>query len=211
MNLYQAKNLAVENPSILAERPELESAACLLPGEDLIFDSLIGMKKKYDASMARQIRSVTQEFGKFGMGKPPEVFLFTAYSAIPFADAFRGYFGASGQRLPVLGYINVSSRRNKYSEDREKNRQQETERLKAFLGNAEHVCVVEEYVDTGSTLALASDILQYAGIVCATAIRGKWDPVGSSKDHVDVGRMTSIFAQHMHELGQAALLLQKDS
>lgn len=195
----ETKDLALANPDILIERPGKPSAACIL-GSDIILNTLLELDdNRSDTSFTRQIKSVADD-----RHLTPQVYLFTAFSAVPFADTLRGYYDASPEATPPIGHIKASRRmewETEYAQARE------AERLQAFLGEATRVCVVEEYVVTGQTLRLAQSILDRTGVTTIHAIRGRWDPFGLNEEDVDLKTTSSKHADMLYEIGQAAYML----
>jgi hypothetical protein len=77
----------------------------------------------------------------------------------------------------------------------------------AITGTHEaHVCIIDQYVASGRTIAVAAELLYASGASLVTAIRGKWyidalkpirqaDTLGLTSSHAafmrDVGRLTA--------------------
>lgn len=192
------------NPAVLSENPERPSAACYLEASrDL---SLLFQDHRFDTSFTRQIKDVTRDYEILSkdLVEPPGVFLFTAFSAIPFADMVRSYYSAAGESLPQIGHIRASRRKSWATEEAQ---HREASRLLNMVDECNHICVVEEYVSRGQTLKLASNILSLAGVEHVTAIRGRWDSDRNSPREVKLHKMSSDLSSKMHKLGEAAYLL----
>lgn len=208
MRSLSARILRAINPAILLETPERPSAACSLePDKD--FD-LLYRSHQFDTSFTRQIKSVTEDYESLSkeLKEPPGVFIFTAFSAIPFADMVRGYYSTAGESLPRIGHIRASRRKSWTTEEAQ---HRESARLLRVIDGHRHVCVVEEYVSSGQTLRLANNILTLAGVEHVTAIRGRWDSCGNSPREVKLHQMSSDVSSKMHKLGEAAFVLGNNS
>ncbi len=145
--------------------------------------------------------------------KPPDAFLLTARSAVPVADAVRGYYAELGLQAPYIGYIRanrllaaVHGGRPGPStcsyDDAKKVFNDEALRLRPKLAGMSHVCVIDQYVASGGTLQYAGEILEAADIANVTAIRGLWYAQAYDKgDELDFKRPTSRHARLMHTVG----------
>ncbi len=136
----------------------------------------------------------------------PDLYLFTAYSAVPVADAVRGFHEAAGWSTPDLGYIQADSRLSKwFSDGRAKSvSAAESERLAALTDGKEHVCVVDQHVSSGMTLVYAGHLLQNAGVEAASAIRGYGWYQDAHSWGVDLQGVTSHWHDSMNEIGHDA-------
>ena len=149
---------------------------------------------------------------------PPEAYVLTANSAIPIADAIRGYFTMLGWAAPPITYIstkliNPNSQRTlttkasrAFPEDANNSVEQQFDRLYPVLQGMTHVTLVDQYVASGSTLATAAGILELLGINQITAIRGNWYAGVYDPSEVDRTTMTSTHAEFMRDVGAQACL-----
>lgn len=165
------------------------------------FPWLIG-ESSFDRTLTSQLRHLLAQDNR------PDLYLFTAKSAIPVADTFRGIFGDDNP--PSLGYIKASSKSAfPYIDQFMKPpnhtsiaaHQAEVERLRKLTQTAPHVCVVEQYSDTGKTLRYAGLLLKEAGVQTVSGIRGQWYHEARKED-VDKHGLTSTHAQFMHGVGE---------
>lgn len=135
----------------------------------------------------------------------PDAFLFTAYSAVPVADSVRGFYAAAGDPTPAINFINANrdASRHPGSEKYTTRVDYESKRLEAFLDGCNKVCIVDQFVYTGRTIKLASEIIGTAGVEVVCLMKGNWyqDTWNSDIDLVDV---TSAFQKEMFVVGQDA-------
>ncbi len=134
--------------------------------------------------------------------KGADAFLFTAYSAIPLADAIRGFYLYIGEELPVIDYV-MARKVHKGEHHKAKLLSEEVPRLTGVLADCRRVCVVEQYVSTLNTLFFAHQIVAettQAGIA-QDDIRGKYYHLVDPSD-VDLEAVTSIHQEFMKEIGR---------
>lgn len=194
--------------AMLTQHADLPPAACLsnrldrppFPGE-------------YDFSFSRQMHAVCdlddpQLASQFATS--PDLFLVTAASAVPVADAIRGFYEATGASHPVIDYIAANQEmaaafREGYIRFNpwQKAFQTEVTRLIPRVESSQHVCVVDEFVAEGTTVQYAHQILKTAGIEVASTIRGKWYGQ-ANRSEIDLERLTSIHAPYMRKIGLQA-------
>ncbi|HEX7633244.1 MAG TPA: hypothetical protein VF401_02885 [Candidatus Saccharimonadales bacterium] len=154
-------------------------------------------------SFARQINAVAQDGYALTdhepqpIDRPPEAYLFTARSAIPVAAAVRGYYKELGNELPVRTSVSANAQKgwihktftgpntlsvSPATREAKKDmidaflvdEQKEIQRLSGLLSGMEHVCVIDQYVGTGSTITYAAYLAKQAGARTVSLIRGNW-------------------------------------
>jgi hypoxanthine phosphoribosyltransferase len=112
----------------------------------------------------------------------PDAFLLTARSALPLGDALKSYYEEIGGEPPVITSI-AANQDTSYAYFRDENNLtpaveqgfiQETSRLKGILPSDANVCVVDQFVSSGYTIAYASELLVNAGAANISGIRGSW-------------------------------------
>lgn len=164
-----------------------------------------------DASFAAQINHIYHCPSEVvpDVTKPPEVYLVTARSAIPTADAIRGFYQEMGLKCPPVGYItadrDLAFKYIKQPSDQSKaNLDKEAARLSSTLKDAHHVCVIDQYVQSGRTLQYAGYILDYAEVQHTSAIRGRWYHQAFESDRLDPNLVTSRHASLMLNIGHKA-------
>lgn len=200
--------------SILSVNSSLPSAACIVRDDaKFTVDCLLldpeSLEPHADTSFTSQMHSLIEKYGEVDaeIDRPPEIFLFTANSAIQYADLVRGYFGLSvDNQIPRIGFIKASREKWRTQYDFDK----ESERLHDVTNGYTHVCVVEEFVSSGRTLIYASKLLHHAGVQTITAIRGTWDGYGVRKNEVDFEAVASTdtnVRKRLTDLGKAARFL----
>ncbi len=131
----------------------------------------------------------------------PSSILFTAFSALPMADVFRGMYEEHSTTLPVIGMIDARAYGNTIK----------------IPGNGLHsaepitrdtlqrVVIVDQYVATGETALCASEMARSAGARKILPVLGKWY---NDADEVALGfkteppSLTSNLAQPLREIGQ---------
>ncbi len=206
MNLEKALELSKANPDIL--RADLERESALFdfePSSNVVLNSLTNLDLM-DWSFTRQIHDLIN-----GEHVKPDVFIFTAYSAVPFADMVRGYYEKSKDQTPKLGFVRTDGRvRKKRTPSGAIDTSQELCMLSETLNGARNVCIVEEYVDTGTTLDNAHKLISKLTNAKISAIRGGWDPMGvkiQETNTIDLYNMTSPKRDQLKELGRAAFEL----
>jgi len=171
-----------------------------------------------DTSFTRQINQLVNESSSVHpkLQGSPDAFVFTANSAIPVADAIREYYDRSQLQQPLMTHIEanritatlsflnksypkVDLQNTSFPED-------ELKRLKLSLSNANHVCVVEQFVGTGRTISYASELLYRSGVRQVSAMRGRWYADARFLD-IDKSSTTSKHSVFMREIGRKAFQL----
>lgn len=163
--------------------------------------------KTVDMSFARQIHDVTARADVVTGGyvtSSPDLFLLTLRSAVPLADAIRGYYEKYGYEPPDITYIKVPKTGN--YEEFKKECEKEIDRLTPIVSSTTHTCIVDQFVATGNTLkqsvALAN---QAAGnSLSGTVIRGDWYGQANNIGPLSIENMTSRHARFMTEIGHLA-------
>lgn len=145
---------------------------------------------------------------------PPEAIVFTSLSAIPIADAVRGYYDGLGLSRPLLSHITANRalakrfasirRLHTFQTPAEK---AEISRLGSLFAGLQHVSVVEQYVDSGKTSLYAGRLLLAAGVEQVSVVRGNWFNDARQLE-LDMPSLTSSHAGFMRSIGlQAAKIL----
>lgn len=144
----------------------------------------------------------------------------TANSAIPVADAVRGYCEELGIEVPPIDYIRSNRELSQYPlKDAHIYRPQidaEVARL-TDIAEGTHgdnipdtVLVIDQYVYGGGTLDLAVKMLRGAGFADPVKMRGQW--WGSVEvEEVDFNKVTSVHADFMRDIGAAAAGIHFDN
>ncbi len=155
----------------------------------------------YDQTLTSQLKYLLSQDDR------PELYLFTAMSAIPVADAFRGFFGNNrpalgsikADRVSALSHIDRSRYYQPSYEELMAHRT-EVERMRELTRTVSHVCVVEQFSASGNTLRYAGLLLREAGVETVSGIRGQWYNE-AAKEHINEHELTSSHAPFMHSVG----------
>jgi hypothetical protein len=190
-------------------RGEIPSAACLLPNH---IDEYIGWPN-LDYHISTQLHTVTADFESLSseLIEPPDLYLFTAWSAIPLVETVRGYLTEKGI---VDGFRADYIKMNRFMSDRYPTdpdhpyHLDEISRLACLFAEVSpsHVCIVEEWVASGRTLNAAGRLIERAGGPITTAIRGKWFADADSGE-IDKNTLSVPYADIMYDLGVKAAKL----
>ena len=168
--------------------------------------SLDYLPAEYDSSLTTQLNALV------ATAEIPDVFVLTAISAVPVADAIRGYFEANGTDVPVITHVQANQanahdyHRLNWCESKNQKRvikrfvNAEVKRLKPVVDGA-NVCTIDQFVSTQNTIKYAAELLKQAGVKQGTAIRGKWYDQ-ADRAEVDLDTMTSVHHLFMHKLGR---------
>lgn len=156
--------------------------------------------------------SFTTQIGELLLGdKPPRLIFFTVKSAVPVADAVKGFCETADIRTPRLLPINVN-RRLWYEYNRPASLasvianykiDKAVDFLRPLVDN-QKVAIVEEAVATGQCLELAGLITQRAGASSIMGVRGFWY---DNAHQIDLSNMTSPHADFMYQVGSKAAKL----
>jgi hypothetical protein len=139
-------------------------------------------------------------------GMSPDLFVFTANSAVPLADSVRGFYEFYSESTPSLTYIHANRQLSRdYSLLRRAERElieSEIDRLKtSFVGS--RTVVFDQFVYTGGTLRRAESMLAKAGLkLCGATIGAQW--YEQVHGGVDLDNMTSPYAPFMRRIGEEA-------
>ena len=135
---------------------------------------------------------------------PPDVYALTAMSAIPVADALRGYYGELGLPEPSIVAVHANKTISRAPADTQICAvKKEVERLTPLVGGRT-VALIDQYVATGGTLRLARYMLHKAGAKRTRSdSRTRWYDQAARGD-VDVENLTSTHADLMHAIGKQA-------
>ncbi len=150
--------------------------------------------------------SFTEYMRQFDAARP-DVLLFTVRSAIPLADAVRGWKQEQGVIVPELDTILANRLLSQVDNDDTRHViEQETRRL-AERHSGQRAVVFDQYVHSGATLRLAKRIMQDAGmIIVGSTPQAQWynDLVGGTRV-VDYERLTTIYHDFMMAIGRRAV------
>lgn len=187
--------------AMLTERPEAAPATLAIRLGDA---PRYHKPFEFDASFSRQLRTVLAD-------RQPDMFVFTAYSAIPVADSVRGYYEALGVPCPRLGTVLAQRDHSQpfyrdYGQRMRETDENEIARLAASVAGA-NVCLIDQYVRTGRTVAYAAQLLLQARAEQVTAVHGCWYHEVEHSE-VDSWAISSDHSQFMHSVGVAAIAVQ---
>lgn len=138
----------------------------------------------------------------------PDAYALTAKSAIPVADAIRGYHDELGLSEPILTAVNANSATARSLDTKQADAIfMEACRIEAVVrGNT--IALIDQFVGLGKTLELGRSMLRCAG---ARGIRSdenvRWYDQAEPAD-IDCVNLTSEHADFMHEIGEKAAKLQ---
>jgi hypothetical protein len=194
-----ARNMLVGNPDLPSAAIEIgigDRAAELRPWT-------------YDTSFVRQMN----ELQTVGYVTPtlPDIYAVTRNSAVPVADSIRGYYEHLEQICPPIIGIDANSVDGYRFFHGEKQRLL-TERQRVHVAQlaiagtlGAHVCIVDQFVATGRTIAVGAELLYASGASQVSAIRGKWyTDILKPVTHADQLGLTSSHAPFMHDVGRLA-------
>ena len=142
----------------------------------------------------------------------PAVYLCTARSALPVAWALQAFFGEwSPAELPTIASIQANRCiAQGYRETRHIRavEHREATRLEPFV-SGQHVAIVEQKVDTGSTAAYAMLLARLAGASAISLMRGNWYDNVSPEDahlHPPPNTPNTSFMNHIGQQTYARLV-----
>lgn len=194
-----ARNMLLGNPELLSATIDVsvgDEAEQLLPWT-------------YDTSFARQMN----DLNKLGSSAQsvPDIYAVTLNSAVPVSDSIRGYHKQLEQACPPIIGIDANSVDGFRFFLGEKQRQLSARQRShvaelALAGTKDaYVCLVDQYVVSGRTIAIAAEMLYASGAGQVTAIRGKWytDAMKPPKK-AEIQSLTSRHASFMHDVGRLA-------
>lgn len=148
--------------------------------------------------------SFTEYMKRFHQLKP-ELVALTANSAVPVADAVRGWYEEVGEEQPELTYVRANRDLTKkdLSLEEQHTIEQDVERLEREYAGA-HAVIIDQFVETGKTLTLATRMLGRAGLmIVGSTPEAKWYNHAFGK--IDLSRVTSEHASFMRRIGQEAV------
>lgn len=142
----------------------------------------------------------------------PDVFVLTANSAVPVADAIRGWHDAIGKALPELTYIEanreLSVDESQLTVVQHNILETDIKRLRERYAGSRAI-VIDQFVHSGKTVELASRMLGQAGIVAdASTWYTKW--YNHAFGEINKDTMTSEHAEFMRRIGQEAVYYSSD-
>lgn len=138
------------------------------------------------------------------LASDPDVYLFTANSAIPVADSVRAVYEEMGGTMPEMHPIFTNSRLS-VDPDLAGRRfiEQEIARLRTEFKGSRTV-VIDQYTDTGRTVKLAEEMLFRAGVMNVGSTHlTKWYEEADIED-IQLDTMTSVHAELMKSIGRTA-------
>ncbi len=119
----------------------------------------------------------------------PDGLIFTAKSAIPIADVYRGIFDSLGIERPKIGYVDPCAWTRP-----------DITRLSTLLDGMKKAIVVDEYVDSGTTLENARRLVAKSGIQEIGCVIGRWYHSARGQDII-YDDVTSIYQKEMYDFG----------
>ena len=139
---------------------------------------------------------------------PPDAIVLTAKSAVPLADAFRGFYEGMDLETPLLTHVEAGRalvwNLREVPAVAQRTIGPELERLSGVLEGKTAPCVVDEFLASGRTLNLAMDIVRRSrDFDTVHSVSGRWYKDVAIND-VDVVGLTSRHAKFMHGIGQKA-------
>lgn len=185
---------------MLFQQPNTPSA--FLKGDQLGNLHEKGIDFGSDFSFSRQIREAEQS----GV----DTFALTAYSAVPVADAIRGYYHGRRAQEPIITYIHTP---NKWyyamlakAGKRYRLAQDDIGDLEAHTADSANICIVEQYIHSGFSLQIAAQALRAVGHTSLSGICGLWYDSVDQREAIDISAMTSSHSAFMQRVGKAASL-----
>ncbi|HEX8182090.1 MAG TPA: phosphoribosyltransferase [Candidatus Saccharimonadales bacterium] len=138
-------------------------------------------------------------------GGTVDCYVVTANSAIPVADTVRGFYEEMGQTSPPIEFVRAHSQMALYPRDPSVRRvyDDEVARLSHTVEGMKRVCVIDQYVYTGGTINLATNILRDAGASDVMQIRGEWYH-NVKLTEITLESVTSIHSEAMVSIGRFA-------
>ena len=131
----------------------------------------------YNFSFSRQLGCITTALASEVQLQESVGYFLTANSALPLAHTITGYYRERDLPLPFITSI-AANQNSKFMSAQEKST--EISRLRKLLGvnSIKHAVIVDEYVESGSSLTYASSLLNAAGIGEAAIYKlaGRWYP-----------------------------------
>lgn len=152
----QRKNYRAIKTAMAGDRHQYGALAAVRINDEHIARGFPGLARgSFDRTLTSQLKHLLSQDDR------PDLYLFTAKSAIPVADAFRGFFG---DNHPVLGHIEANRKSALSHIDRyvpaESQavfaHQTEVERLRELAKTATHTCIVEQFSSTETLFTLHS-------------------------------------------------------
>lgn len=204
--------------NMVAIEPSIDTRAKLVEVDETPQFTLTG---EYDGSLSRQLGGLhfAPQSVHPSLASPPEVILMTAFSAIPVADAIRGFYEELDAITPLLGHIQASSATahayysthgdpNYVAYTLNGNHQHESfaaevKRLKPLVEGSSHVTIVDQFVGSGKTITYGAQLLLNAGAKKVSAIRGDWY-VQAGRSDIDMSSISSRHAPFMASIGRKA-------
>jgi hypothetical protein len=165
---------------------------------------------RYDTSFVRQIIDI--DAGLLGLSTP-DAYAVTLKSAVPVADAIRGFYEVLDRDCPpIIGLETNSSSSFSYynlrgfTSDLSREQKDHIRSLAARFSGAEHIAIVDQYVASGRTVLFGAHLLHSAGVQNVSAMRGQWYS-DALNFNVDTHNLTAANADHqafMRGMGRLA-------
>lgn len=142
---------------------------------------------------------------------PPAAYGFTVFSAIPVADAVRGFHEALGQPCPTLipipRPIKPSAR---YHTERVAPLKEQEDKLRGEVGDRlrelSSIAIIDQLVNHGKTVRAAVELCKTSGVTRVMASRTRWYGDGYQTEDPttfpDIENMTSPYSEIMLEIGR---------
>ena len=181
---------------MVAVAPSLPGAATFFP-KDADYTT-IPTHRNTDASLVRQLAQVLHPLiGLELLAPAPTAFAITEYSALPTISASQSFFSQHVRTTPHFKTICAKPRKMADAAVRHK----EVKRLRSTFDGRQHVCVVDQYVASGTTVSIAGDLLHAAGVRDVSLIRSNWYEHAQSSDEDPIVPAKSIPQEFFNLIG----------
>lgn len=194
---------------MLGEAPSLDPALLVAIKGINPSQHLVPCRTRQDTSFSRQMRALVADVPP---DCQPDALLFTEVSAIPIADAVRGYYEGLGAEVPLLTSIKANRELAADYNKREggmirwtRDEKQEVKRLRLSLYGVRRIAIIDQYVWSGITRNYAAGLVFNAtGVTRVTHVQGRWYDEITDRGSVDCESLTSTHSELMYEVGLLA-------
>lgn len=127
----------------------------------------------------------------------------TAYSAVPVADAVRGYFEERGEKPPYIGYVRTSFKPEGgvYTPRDLESFNMETERMNKEIDGIHSAVIIDQLVCSRAAINVGRHVLLAAGASSVDQMTGRWY-IQAYHPEVTLEKTTSTHAEFMREVGR---------